>query len=168
MNENSDVSAGLFGTLSGTVQNLLLVNPVVAGGDCVGALAGEIASDDAHVSRCGVIGAAVTASGNCAGAFAGQIGGGAVVSECFASGTVASGGNSAGGLVGNAIVTSTNLADKAWLAIRDSRPWTANTAGEAGWIPVSNLGTTDPVRFWRIGATLYSLEVGDSVEFTEP
>lgn len=97
---DGDEPAGLFGTISGTVRDVILVNPVVTGGDCVGALAGEIASDDARVSRCGVIGAAVTASGNYAGAFAGQIGGGAVVSECFAAGTVASADNSAGGFAG--------------------------------------------------------------------
>lgn len=63
------------------------------------------------------------------------------------------------------VVTSTNLADRAWLAIGPSANWSANTAGEAGWIQVSGLDTVDPVRFWRIAATLYEPAEGDSVEF---
>ena len=52
-----------------------------------------------------------------------------------------------------------------WFAVEASTPWTANAAGEAGWIQGSNLDTAGPVRFWRIAATLYELTVGDSVEF---
>jgi hypothetical protein len=99
VNTAGDDYAGLFGSLIGTVQGVTLVNPVVSGGAYVGALAGEI-GEDAHVSRCGVVGASVTASGECSGAFAGQICGGADVSESFAAGTVSSAGNSAGGFAG--------------------------------------------------------------------
>ena len=63
------------------------------------------------------------------------------------------------------VVTSTNLADRAWSAVEASTPWTASAAGESGWIQVSDLDTADPVRFWRIAATLYELAEGDSVEF---
>ena len=61
--------AGLFGRLTGTVTNVMLVNPVVKGSNYVGALAGEI-TEGGHVGRCGVIGANVTASGDFSGAFA--------------------------------------------------------------------------------------------------
>ena len=39
-----DEPVGLFGTLSGTVRDVILVNPVVTGGEYVGALAGEAGS----------------------------------------------------------------------------------------------------------------------------
>ena len=106
--------AGLFGRLTGTVTNVMLVNPVVKGGNYVGALAGEI-TEGGHVGRCGVIGADVSASGNFSGAFAGRIDEGSVLAGCFVSGTVASTGDCVGGFAGmvrdSAILDSYAVAD---------------------------------------------------------
>ena len=130
------------------------MNPVVKGSNYVGVLAGEIAGEDARVSRCGVIGAAVAASGECAGAFAGQIGGGAVVSECFAAGTVASRNNSAGGFAGT--VEEAAISDCYAVADVSGKRYAGSFAGKI----VGPDNTTSLERCYAAGAASGSQDAG--------
>ena len=91
---------GLFGCLGAgaTISDLTLVNPVVKGGYCTGALAGY--ANDATVTRCSAIGAKVEASGERAGGLVGFVENGSSFSQCYALGDVSSTSGYVGGFVG--------------------------------------------------------------------
>ena len=93
--------AGLFGYIDhATITDLKLVNPVVGGANCVGALAGY--ATGATISGCTVEGADVEATSERAGCFAGQIEGGSSISRCSATGSIAGSDRYVGGFVGSA------------------------------------------------------------------
>jgi hypothetical protein len=91
---------GLFGCLGegATIADLTLVNPVVKGGYCTGALAGY--ANGATVTRCSAIGAKVEASGERAGGLVGFVENGSSFSQCYALGDVSSTSGYVGGFVG--------------------------------------------------------------------
>ena len=100
------VCAGLFGYLAGaTIMDLTLENPVVRGANCVGALAGY-ADGLTAISGSTVEGADVEATSERAGCFAGQIEGGATVTRCSATGSIAGSGRYVGGFVGSVAGTT--------------------------------------------------------------
>ena len=93
---------GLFGCLGegATISDLTLVNPVVKGGYCTGALAGY--ANGATVTRCSAIGAKVEASGERAGGLVGFVENGSSFSQCYALGEITSTSGNVGGFVGYA------------------------------------------------------------------
>ncbi len=100
-------NAGLFGDLSGSVNNLILVQPQISGsGTNVGALAGQLSSAYAVIQNCGVTGGTVSSTSSSAyvGGLVGFIKSGGTFSGCYSTASVSS-GKYAGGLTSNAAGT---------------------------------------------------------------
>jgi hypothetical protein len=94
-------NVGLFGCLNGaTISGVRLVDARVVGGGYAGALVGR-AAGSSIITKCSVVGAAVSASGDRAGLFAGQLSGGSSVSKSFAIGSLSSSRGYVGGFTGH-------------------------------------------------------------------
>ena len=102
INANSSNYQGLFGYVTGTVQNVGVENANISGADSVGGVAGQVIGG--NITNSYVTGRVKGI--NTVGGVAGSVGGGSSITNCYATGTVTGSRQYVGGVAGSINETS--------------------------------------------------------------